>query len=232
MRELVGVHPRHVEDLERVAETLEQGARAFLLRAVRGPRREDRERALDALDEQRQELEAVLVGPLQIVDRDHAPRSGHQPGEQLRERAMRALAFDAEVGGGVLRRARGREQRREHGEHARERVGVIDLVREPEVAGELGREIVDDEIEGAIRDALALVAAPPPDQRLGVACATDRLVDQRGLPRARRARDEDEPGPRRRIGDAGSDPRQLVAATDEPRGAPDHARLRLRAGQA
>ena len=142
-----------------------------------GPRRDHGQRAGDLRDEQAEQLEAIVVGPLQVIDHDDAVRRGHQGPHHLDEGEQGALALDPEIRGGLVPAHR-IDQRRQHGKHAPERGGVLDLLREPRIARELGGEIVDDRVERAIGNALALVAAPAPRDDLAAARATDGLVDQ------------------------------------------------------
>ena len=86
------------------------------------------------------------------------------------------------------------DHRAERREHARERTGVLELRDELRIARELGREVIDDEVERAIRHALALVTAAAPARSSSPSRArAERLLDQRGLADARRPGDEHEP---------------------------------------
>jgi hypothetical protein len=88
--ELVVRHHGEVDDARGRAQPIEQRDQRRRDRIGR-PRRDDRERAGDALDEQREQLEAVVVSPLQIIDHQQAvdwwPRLGRRGRPRTQHRA-------------------------------------------------------------------------------------------------------------------------------------------------
>ena len=237
-------HRREIDALGGCTEPLEQRDGHARQIGTGRPRRDDRRGPCDPLDEQREQLEAVVVGPLQIVEheqdthgkriRRRASRHLDHVTEQVDHREPCAFALDAQIlDGRLLDGARRFGDRAERREHARQRAGVLDRGGELRVVRELGREVVDHEVERAIRHALALVApAAPADHARGVVAPerADHFLDQRALADARRAGDEHEPAARRGVVDARDESRDLGLPADEPRRAPDRPRLRQLAG--
>ena len=170
-----------------------------------------------------EELHAVGVGPVEIVDDQHDRVAQRDPAQELAQRGeggradllRRALVLGG--GGGGLDRGQDAHDREDPGQRAgvgREQRGLLLGGQGAEEASQL----VDDAVEGLVRHALALVAATDQHHRAGLAGEelVGELTDEVALAHARlAAHQHGDRGAGLDLGHGRRQPGELVAPADE-----------------